>query len=85
MMTVGESGDFFTAQYTVTALEDVVMGVLDLMAIQSVIAARQYVKITMIDLKMIAGVLAMRNFCKPGQTKCSGCFVAANSQMQFVA
>ena len=53
MMMEGKSDDFFTAQYTVTALEDVVMGVLDLARIQSVIEARKQVKITMTDLKLI--------------------------------
>ena len=48
-----ESGEFGIAQYTVTALEDVVVGVLDMIAIKKVIAAKSEVKVTMDDLTMV--------------------------------
>ena len=48
-----ESGEFGIAQYTVTALEDVVVGVLDMIAIKKVIAVKSEVKITMDDLTMV--------------------------------
>jgi hypothetical protein len=66
-----ESGVFGIAQYTVTALTDVVVGVLDLNAIKSVVEAKPQVKMTMDDLQMVR-ILGAGTFGKVWLVSCKG-------------
>jgi hypothetical protein len=66
-----ESGEFGVAQYTVTALEDVVVGVLDLIAIKSVMGVEPQAKITSDDLTMIR-ILGAGTFGKVWLVSCEG-------------
>ncbi len=69
--TIGdiESGEIGIAEYTVTALEDVVVGVLDMIAIKKVIAAKSGVKITMEDITMVR-ILGAGTFGKVWLVSC---------------
>lgn len=66
-----EGAVFGLARYTVTALEDVVVGVLDLNAIKSVFEAKPQVKITMDDLHMVR-ILGAGTFGKVWLVSCQG-------------
>ena len=64
-----ESGEFGIAQYTVTALEDVVVGVLDMITIKKVMAVKSEVEITMDDLTMVR-ILGAGTFGKVWLVSC---------------